>query len=94
MIADHINALKEDHNSALAWGDYKAAYKTAAQIELLKDKQVLSNLGQMTVAQARTAYPAAKLIHGAYGSVYLDIDGDQYRPNLHDSGRVTGWHKN
>lgn len=91
----YIKDLKTEMDQAIAFGDFKAAYKLSDQIDALKVQCVKNKLGQMSVAQAHAAFPDSILVRptSSYSQPRLEIDGDDYSPNFHDSGRITGWYK-
>ena len=87
---NYIADLKELYQSVVTWGDYKEAGKIALQIERLKKRDIVAQLGQSSFSTGRAMFPNAIVIQTYSRS--LEIDGDLYRPNLHDSGHVMGWH--
>jgi len=82
-----------EFQSAVEWGDFKAAYALSAQIEWLKMRETIARLGQLSFSEARDAFPQASVENSAWGQRWLVINGDDYTPNLNDRGYVSGWYK-
>ena len=90
-IVNIIHAI--DTEAAIAWGDFKAAYKIGEQIESLQIKDIKSQLGQMSFEEARAAFPNAALVFVNEYRKALEIKGWDFAPNYHDSGFIMGWNR-